>query len=114
MRIGILKESRDNRVALTPDVVKILENEKNEVCVEKGAGESSYIEDWKYNEVGARLETHDGAAGLAIFPSQYSLEKNSLVLMHPSVVRSPDRNRAAHKPVRPSLRQRTSNQKRPG
>jgi len=56
MRIGIINESNDNRVALTPDVVKILESEKNEVCVETGAGDSAFLEDWKYNEVGARLE----------------------------------------------------------
>ena len=59
MRIGIIKESSDNRVALTPDVVKLLESESNEVCIEKGAGDASYIEDWKYNEVGARLENRD-------------------------------------------------------
>jgi len=59
MRIGIIKESNDNRIALTPDVVKLLESEKNEVCVETGAGGSSYFDDWRYKEVGARIEDHD-------------------------------------------------------
>ena len=56
MRIGIINEHTDNRVALTPDVVKILEDEKNDVCVEQGSGQSSFIEDSRYQDVGARIE----------------------------------------------------------
>lgn len=56
MRIGILKETTDKRVALVPEVVKKLEDEKNEVCVEEGAGAAAFYNDWDYQQVKARIE----------------------------------------------------------
>jgi len=59
MKIGILKEVHDDRVALVPEIVKKLELEKNEVCVEKGAGEAAFHVDYEYKQVDARLEPRD-------------------------------------------------------
>ena len=49
MRIAIFKESQDDRVALVPEIVNRLEQEKNEVLVEEGAGEAAYHPDWQYS-----------------------------------------------------------------
>ncbi|MCZ6520701.1 MAG: Re/Si-specific NAD(P)(+) transhydrogenase subunit alpha [Bacteroidetes bacterium] len=59
MRIAIFKESQDDRVALVPEIVKRLEQEKNEVLVEEGAGEAAYHPDWQYQEVNGRIESRD-------------------------------------------------------
>lgn len=59
MRIGIINESTDHRVALTPDIVKILKNEKNDICIEKGAGEAAFFQDSLFHNVGARMESRD-------------------------------------------------------
>ena len=57
MKIAVLKETkkRENRVALTPDIVKSLTDEGFECMVEKGAGLNSYFDDSKYIAAGATI-----------------------------------------------------------
>ncbi len=58
MKICIPKETkeRENRVALTPSVVKQLVQAGYEVSVEKSAGINSYFDDSAYTEAGASIE----------------------------------------------------------
>ena len=58
MLIGVIKED-DPRVALVPEVIQKLEDEKNEVCVEKGAGDSVFFHDIHFNQVKARVDDRD-------------------------------------------------------
>ncbi|MEQ9424300.1 MAG: Re/Si-specific NAD(P)(+) transhydrogenase subunit alpha [Cyclobacteriaceae bacterium] len=55
MLIGVLKED-DPRVALVPEVIQKLEDEKNEVCVEEGAGDSVFYHDIHYKQAKARID----------------------------------------------------------
>ncbi len=57
MKLGVPKERKikENRVALTPDVVKQLVAKGYEVQVEKGAGESAFFLDDAYTAAGAVL-----------------------------------------------------------
>ena len=57
MKICVPKENkeRENRVALTPSVVKQLTTAGYEVCVESGAGLKSYFDDASYQEAGASI-----------------------------------------------------------
>jgi H+-translocating NAD(P) transhydrogenase subunit alpha len=57
MLIGVPKETkeRENRVALTPDVIKDLVKKGFEVQVEKGAGMASFINDEAYTAAGAKI-----------------------------------------------------------
>lgn len=56
MNIGILKEpDYENRVAIMPEVVKMLTSLKVNVNVEKGAGEHSMASDYEYKEAGASV-----------------------------------------------------------
>lgn len=63
MKIGVLKESklRENRVALTPDIVNQLIKKGFEVLIESGAGEKSFFSDASYVEAGAKVagSTHE-------------------------------------------------------
>ena len=55
MKIGVLKERNDNRVAINPDYVKILSEQDHEVFVETNAGQLAYIYDDEYKENGAKI-----------------------------------------------------------
>lgn len=55
MKIGIINEKTDHRVAIVPDLAKRLINEGNEVIAEKGCGESALYSDEDYQEAGAKL-----------------------------------------------------------
>ncbi|MDQ3394551.1 MAG: Re/Si-specific NAD(P)(+) transhydrogenase subunit alpha [Bacteroidota bacterium] len=55
MHIGILNEVNDARVALIPDIVKQLVNDKNQVNVEINAGNSSYFSNQDYTDAGAQV-----------------------------------------------------------
>lgn len=57
MKIGVLKESKahENRVALTPDVVKQLVKKDFEIIIESGAGINSFYSDEDYLTAGARI-----------------------------------------------------------
>lgn len=57
LHIGLPREIslQENRIALTPDAVKILVRNGNEVWVEKDAGKGANISDHEYSEAGARI-----------------------------------------------------------
>ncbi len=57
MRIAVPKETkeRENRVALTPDVVQSLVKAGFECIVESGAGDNSYLADSQYIAAGAQI-----------------------------------------------------------
>ncbi|MFL0685822.1 MAG: Re/Si-specific NAD(P)(+) transhydrogenase subunit alpha [Algoriphagus aquaeductus] len=57
MQIGVLKETKENerRVALSPDVVKLLRKKEFEVIIESGAGEGSYFSDEDFKAAGAEV-----------------------------------------------------------
>ena len=57
MRIGFLNEQQDLRVALVPDTVKKLTDEGHTVLFEAGSGQSAYIGDAEYTEVGATVHS---------------------------------------------------------
>lgn len=77
MRIGVLKESKplENRVALSPDAVKLLIKKGFTVSIEKGAGENSKFLDQDYSEVGASILSQK-----EIFQSQVLFKVNSFTL----------------------------------
>lgn len=59
MQIGVLRETKalENRVALSPDIVKQLIKKDFQVIIEKGAGLLSSYSDEAYSSVGATLGT---------------------------------------------------------
>jgi H+-translocating NAD(P) transhydrogenase subunit alpha len=61
MKIGVLKETKEfeKRVALSPDVVKLLKKKEFEVIIQSGAGESSYFSDLDYTQAGAQVVSID-------------------------------------------------------
>ncbi len=59
MKIGVLKESGDNRVALIPDFAKTLAGENHEILIEKDAGAKAFFEDKMYEEIGAKISSRD-------------------------------------------------------
>jgi len=58
MKVNIPKETKlkENRVAITPDVVKELIKKGFDVTVEAGAGQSSFYSDEQYRDAGAGIE----------------------------------------------------------
>jgi len=57
MIIGVVKETKEyeNRVALSPEVVKLVRKKGFDVVVEAGAGEKSYFSDQDYEASGATI-----------------------------------------------------------
>jgi NAD(P) transhydrogenase subunit alpha len=57
VKIGVPKETadRERRVALVPDVVKLLVGNDHEVIIEAGAGEAAHHPDSQYTEAGATV-----------------------------------------------------------
>lgn len=57
MKIGVLKETKEfeKRVALSPDVVKLLIKKEFKVIIESGAGEPSYFLDADFEAAGAQV-----------------------------------------------------------
>ena len=60
MKIGVLREAQkgENRVSVTPKVVKQLIKEGFEVIVETNAGKSASFKDAEYEKVGAVIKSH--------------------------------------------------------
>jgi NAD(P) transhydrogenase subunit alpha len=58
MKIGVLKETQkgDNRVAISPNIAKLLLEKGFEVLVEEDAGNSSYFKNSDYEVVGASVK----------------------------------------------------------
>ncbi len=76
MKIGIINEKSDNRVAIVPDLVKKLIAEGNEVIAEKGCGESALFHDASYTEAGAKLVSRAEVLSSAeMLPTIMPLEK---------------------------------------
>lgn len=73
MKIGVLKETKEyeNRVALSPDVIKLLIKKEFEVSVESGAGTGSYFSDEDYKAAGASIVAKTG-----VFDSDVLLKVN--------------------------------------
>ncbi len=65
MIIGVVKETKEyeNRVALSPEVVKLLRKKGFGVVVESGAGEKSYFSNQDYEAAGATIGTSKDAFG---------------------------------------------------
>lgn len=81
MKIGLLKEINDARVAIIPDFVKQLAKE-NEVFVEQDAGRSSFFYDKDFEEAGAKVgdrKTILGSVDLLI--TVHPIEKEELALL---------------------------------
>ncbi|MFY0605901.1 MAG: Re/Si-specific NAD(P)(+) transhydrogenase subunit alpha [Cyclobacteriaceae bacterium] len=55
MKIGILKETEDSRVAISPDVVGLFVKEGHEILAESGAGDDAYFDDDSYQNAGAQI-----------------------------------------------------------
>ena len=79
MVIGVVKESKEfeNRVALSPEVVKLLVKKEFNVVIESGAGESSFFSNQEYQEAGAKIGTSKEAlaADLILKVNLVSLEE---------------------------------------
>lgn len=77
MKIGVLKETKEheNRVALSPDVIKLLIKKEFEVLVESGAGVKSYFSDEEYQVAGASIVAKSG-----VFESDVLLKVNIFTL----------------------------------
>jgi len=65
MIIGVVKETKEyeNRVALSPEVVKLVRKKGFTVVVESGAGEKSFFSNQDYEAAGARMGTAQEALG---------------------------------------------------
>jgi NAD(P) transhydrogenase subunit alpha len=65
MLIGVVKETKpyENRVALSPEVVKLLLKKEFQVIIESGAGAGSYFSDEDYLAAGAQIGTAAEALG---------------------------------------------------
>ncbi|WP_020533765.1 Re/Si-specific NAD(P)(+) transhydrogenase subunit alpha [Flexithrix dorotheae] len=59
MRIGIIKEEQDARVAIIPEVAKKIKEEGNDILVEKDAGALSFYTDQDYETAGATILSQD-------------------------------------------------------
>lgn len=73
MKIGVIKETKEfeKRVALSPDLVKLLKKKEFEVIIESGAGEGSYFSDQDYQNAGAQVSDIS-----AVFSSDVILKVN--------------------------------------
>lgn len=88
MKIAVLKERepRENRVSITPEIVKKLTSQGVKVHIEKGAGEKSFISDDEYTQAGATISEvlleiiADASIVLKVQPSPYtqSTKENEL------------------------------------
>jgi len=82
MKIGIINEKKDNRVAIVPDLVKKLIDEGNEIIAEKGCGASALYDDQSYQEAGAKLSSrNDVLQSSALICSIIPLEKEDYKLL---------------------------------
>ncbi|PWJ36129.1 Re/Si-specific NAD(P)(+) transhydrogenase subunit alpha [Sediminitomix flava] len=59
MQIGVLKELHDQRVAITPDLVKKLVKSGHEVVFESGAGAKAFAQDDAYEAAGAKAQNRE-------------------------------------------------------
>lgn len=60
MKIGIIKEKNisENRVAVTPEIIKKISSLNHNILIEAGAGEKSFISDKEYIDAGATISSN--------------------------------------------------------
>ncbi|MDX5340723.1 MAG: Re/Si-specific NAD(P)(+) transhydrogenase subunit alpha [Cyclobacteriaceae bacterium] len=77
MKIGVIKETKEfeKRVALSPEVVKLLRKKEFEVLIQSGAGESSNFSDQDYQSAGAEVVALE-----KVFESDIILKVNLVTL----------------------------------
>lgn len=77
MIVGVIKETKEfeKRVALSPDVVKLLKKKEFEVIIETGAGEGSFFSDQDYRDAGAKV-----VSASDVFSSDILLKVNLFTL----------------------------------
>ena len=79
MKIGILKEKNDNRVAYIPELIAKSISDQIEFLVEKGAGEKAFFSDMDYLESGAKvLERAEVIANSDLLISIFPPEKEEI------------------------------------
>lgn len=90
MKLGVPKETKfkENRVALTPDVIKSLIKKGFEVVVESGAGNGAFYTDETYTAAGAQVGDKNAAFGCPVVlkvnpptPEEAALMKNGSILI---------------------------------
>jgi NAD(P) transhydrogenase subunit alpha len=77
MKIGVLKESNDNRVAFVPEVIAKMSKANTSFLVEKGAGNAAFFSDAAYAESGAKIYSRKEVIAasdllISIFPPETS------------------------------------------
>ncbi len=55
MQIGILKETKDDRVSIIPDSIEKLTQDNNKLIIENGAGSKAYFSDDDYENAGGKI-----------------------------------------------------------
>ena len=89
MKLGILKEKDDSRVAVIPETLPKLKDLGLDLLIEKGAGEQSMYSDEQYQEQGATVTDRAGVLSqadilLSISPPEdgelKQLPENTLVI----------------------------------
>lgn len=79
MKIGIIKETSDNRVAIVPELAKKLIDEGNELVAEKGCGESALFINEAYEAMGVKLTSRKEVLEVAeILPTIFPMDKADL------------------------------------
>lgn len=87
MKIGILKEQADKRVAITPDLAKKLIDEGNTIIAEKGCGNLSFYSDQLYVDAGVDMADKKSVLKSAeLLTTIQPLEKKDLALLHKEVI----------------------------
>ena len=80
MKIGVLREYNDSRVALIPDIVAKIIKEGIDVFVEKKAGEKAFFDDMSYAEAGGKILSKVAVIKEAeVFISIYPPKENELI-----------------------------------
>lgn len=59
MKIGVLKEIKDTRVAIVPEVATKFTKAGHHILVESGAGKTAFFPDEQYKEAGAEIDSRD-------------------------------------------------------
>ena len=88
MRIGIIHEPDDKRVALGPDVARLFIEDNNEVVIESGAGETSFFSDDIYIQNGVEVATSadEVLRTSDIIISINPIDKDCWVLLKPDAI----------------------------
>lgn len=87
MKIGILKERADRRVAITPDLAKILIDEGNSVIAEQGCGSDAFYDDPIYVKAGVEMTDRQKVlAASELLTTIHPLGKEDLKLLPKGII----------------------------